>query len=80
MIEFEVNGETKQFLNLVEARKRVGRTRMTIWRWCDSGMPTLLVSGYLYVEESELLKTYRAKLIANKRNRFRLRDKVTSTV
>ncbi|UOE45489.1 helix-turn-helix domain-containing protein [Agromyces larvae] len=65
-----VDGDQPTY-TIAAAARRVGRTRRTIRRWLDDGMPHRIVAGMVVIDHWDLLDAYRARVTEKRRN-FRM--------
>jgi hypothetical protein len=62
---------SQKFYTVLEAAKRIDRSRATIERYIAGGMPVTRVSRVRYIEEAALLEAFREALQANPTRRRR---------
>ncbi len=76
----EVNADSTEYFTVKSAAARVNRSRRTIERWIDQGMPVREVKNTRgtvvrrYIARSDLLEAYREALLSNPTRRNQSND------
>lgn len=72
------NGD--EWLTITEAAEKVRRSRMTIHRWLDTGLPHQRVRGTRYIREADLFARLRLILMTEPEIKTRRKRKPPSDV